>query len=217
MKIIDDLDSEPLQMECIKDQWVRPELFEGPPTIIDCGFKYGEFTIPFLKKYGGKAICLEPASESRQIYLNSKDSKLGLDISLHPVALWTKNEKLTFYVLENQMCSNSVFKRKPSPRRGGKVFTRIVDTMTLEDCVEKCGGSVDLLKVDIEGAEWDVFFDTPPEWLFPIKQISMELHTEFSRGRSVQDLIFLLESRGFKMNIKHHRNPKRPIIYGAKL
>ena len=207
-----------MKSECIVGQWLIPGLLSKDPIIIDCGFKYGEFAIPFLKKYGGKAICLEPTSESVDIFLKSENSNIGLNIDLYTAALWLNNEKLTFYVLEKQMSSNSVFKRKPSKINKGKVFNRVVNTMTLEDCIKKCNGKpIDLLKVDIEGAEWEVFFNMPRTWLEPIQQISIELHTEFSGGKSVNNIISLLQKNGFKINKDTSaRNKKRLVIYGAK-
>ena len=52
-----------------------------------------------------------------------------------------------------------------------------VPTISLEELwerekIEKC----DLLKCDIEGAEYEVFLNTPPEVLRQIKQMVMEWH-----------------------------------------
>src|SRR5205814_2116708 len=63
--------------------------------------------------------------------------------------------------------------------RTGSRASRFFDT--LENQIRKNGGAPEsaqrvIIKMDIEGAEWDAFLATPDELLASIPQISMEMH-----------------------------------------
>jgi len=83
---------------------------------------------------------------------------------------------------------------------------------TLSELISKCGGHIDVLKVDCEGAEWCIL----PTELKDIRRIEMEIHTgttkEWNNGisrkeaktivltsdnKSYKDYISMLESTGF--------------------
>jgi FkbM family methyltransferase len=70
-----------------------------------------------------------------------------------------------------------------------------VEMMTLEELMEGLRiESVDLLKLDCEGAEWDIL--PASERILPrVRQISMELHAE--RGWTAERLAGWLRARGF--------------------
>lgn len=59
----------------------------------------------------------------------------------------------------------------------------------------------DLLKIDCEGAEYEIFENTPTEIFAKIGAIFMEYHEHF--GRSHKELVKMLEAQGFK--VKNHQ------------
>jgi len=62
--------------------------------------------------------------------------------------------------------------------------------------VERC----DLLKVDIEGAEYDLFEKIPAELWQKIQRIVMEVHN--STAHSETEIVQVLERNGFKVHLK---------------
>ena len=86
--------------------------------------------------------------------------------------------------------------------RGDKFIK--VDVITLEDIfvmnrIQKC----DFLKMDCEGAEYGIIFNTSPKYLRRIRKISLEHHPV--DGYTKEDLINVLEGSGFivlKSNLK---------------
>ncbi len=55
--------------------------------------------------------------------------------------------------------------------------------MTVAQIMDASGFSeVDLLKLDIEGAEADLFRDGPPDWLKRVTNVAVELHDRFRPG-----------------------------------
>lgn len=57
--------------------------------------------------------------------------------------------------------------------------------------------SINFLKLDIEGSEFDLFLSRPA-WLNKVEQISMEIHPSFG---VVSDLVAVLEEVGFEVQI----------------
>ena len=58
--------------------------------------------------------------------------------------------------------------------------------------------SIDFLKLDCEGAEYEILFKCPDKILNRIKIISMEYH-EIDKKRNKKTLIRFLKSKGFKV------------------
>ena len=70
--------------------------------------------------------------------------------------------------------------------------------------------TVDFLKVDIEGSEFDLFFNRN-EWLPRVRRIAMEVHTEFGDPDSLRSL---LESNGFRVRLVDLNQRTVPRISG---
>lgn len=69
---------------------------------------------------------------------------------------------------------------------------------SLRAVVERVGGSIDFLKIDCEGAEWDIFSDK--EAIANVRAIRMEYH--LWDGRTVDDLRAVAAQLGFRISIK---------------
>ena len=70
-----------------------------------------------------------------------------------------------------------------------------VPQVSLATAVERLGGTVDLLKLDCEGAEWEMFDPAEP-WQH-IRNIRMEYH--LFHGETVQDVERNLNGLGFEV------------------
>ena len=75
-----------------------------------------------------------------------------------------------------------------------------VPGITLEQALESVGlAHCNLLKVDCEGAEYEIFFNTPPEVLERVERIIMEYHDNVIK-HSHTELITFLTHHGFAVN-----------------
>lgn len=73
-----------------------------------------------------------------------------------------------------------------------------VPKITLDQLMEKHQlTSIDFLKIDIEGSEFDLFRGYP-QWLTRVKRITMEVHQEFG---SCRELAEFLQGNGFDVTI----------------
>jgi hypothetical protein len=67
--------------------------------------------------------------------------------------------------------------------------------VTIETLIQRIGGSVDLLKLDCEGAEWEIL--KPSRCWAVVRNIRMEYHL-YERG-SVAELRAVLQDLGFQV------------------
>jgi len=57
---------------------------------------------------------------------------------------------------------------------------------------------IDLIKIDIEGAEWPLLFDSVPDWLNTVNFVAMELHEQPGRG-SFDQVVQLMNTYGLRL------------------
>jgi hypothetical protein len=61
--------------------------------------------------------------------------------------------------------------------------TACVPSITIGDILDQIGGQpIDLLKLDIEGSEFDLFSKNAGQWLDRVKVIAIEFHDRFRPG-----------------------------------
>lgn len=63
--------------------------------------------------------------------------------------------------------------------------------------IERAGGQIDILKMDCEGGEWDIFEDTD-SWKH-VNSLTMEYHLWAKEGSTQNDIVAILERLGFKI------------------
>ncbi len=79
---------------------------------------------------------------------------------------------------------NTVFHAECVGDTGETVDGRVFDTMASQFAKNGDGSKRIVLKIDVEGAEWDSFLTVPDKVLAQIDQIAVEFH--WIRGREVQ-------------------------------
>ena len=76
-----------------------------------------------------------------------------------------------------------------------------VKSISLKDIfIDNKLNKIDFLKIDCEGAEYKILFNTPKKVLKKIKKIALEYHQ--MDGFSVEDLKEFLSNNGFKVILK---------------
>ncbi|HVD43228.1 MAG TPA: FkbM family methyltransferase, partial [Gaiellaceae bacterium] len=83
------------------------------------------------------------------------------------------------------------FRLDPSGDRG-------VEARTLDELTDLFDGNADFVKMDIEGAEWDVV-QAPGEWPGRVGSLLIEIHgTEGRRQAGIDEMMGYLRDKGFK-------------------
>jgi FkbM family methyltransferase len=149
------------------------------PVIVDCGANVGMASLFFKWIYpNAKIYAFEPQPKTFG-YLKNNIEKNGLkDIQIFNLALSNENGKIDFYIDDSANLMGSILESRVS---GTKVE---VECRKLSDIVKE---PIDLLKVDVEGAETLIMSDIIQNNLLnkkQIKQILMEYHHKIPNQKS---------------------------------
>jgi len=148
-------------------------------TVIDLGANIGTFAL-FLEHIapGIRVHCFEPAADTRaRLAKNIEANHLDGFVSIYPFAIGGAPGILQLAaarIAAQRSVHASHFTLPPDSAKPEEV-----ECITLTDVMRLTNASrVDLLKIDIEGAEVDVLESVAPEVLKPVKRIALEYHDE---------------------------------------
>lgn len=186
-------------------------------TVLDLGCHKGYFITGLLSNGISikKAICVDPLLENfnnfkENIKLNNKlYKKRVVKLLFEASALSTKNGKSVFFVT-----SNSVSHSLKDPSERAKVINRFeVNTITIKSLFKKYKlNEIDLIKIDIEGTEFDLFRSPDINKLLKNKYLVMEIHPD--KNNNPNEIIKVLKSFGF--TIKYPNPGYKDLIFASK-
>jgi FkbM family methyltransferase len=151
-----------------------------PKVIVDAGANIGLASIYFANKYpGAKIIAIEP--EASNFELLKENVAQYPNIVPIQAALWDKNEEID--VIDPGLGKWGFMTEKSDY---SKTLTgnncHAVSAMTVAKIMQDYNLSkIDILKIDIEGAEKEVFSDTS-SWIEKVDSIIIELHERMKAG-----------------------------------
>ena len=149
----------------------------GERTIVDLGANIGLSSIHFANRYpDARIISVEPDPENfRLLLLNTKAYPA---ITAVKAAIWSADRNLSIHDPGRGPWGMKVAEGSPQ----NQIEVRGV---TMQSLIEEHGlKSIDILKIDIEGAEADVFSNSCAAWLDMVKVIVIELHDRYAAGCS---------------------------------
>ncbi len=160
-------------------------------TIVDAGSNIGLTSLKFLSFFPNAAIfCLEPDSANFKIL--NENLKNYQNITLLNKALWYKNEMVSLNnnFRDGQEWSRSVSSNVDSDSK--------IEGITLNELIQNNNlTSIDLIKIDIEGAEARIFKpENDLSFLDKVKIISIEIHNEFNCRENIYEI---LRGNGFRL------------------
>jgi len=188
--------------EIFVDRLYDVSLLSSTPRIVDCGSNIGMSLLFFKEMYpGARVIGFEPHPLVFRALQDNVSRNALNDVVLHQVALGDSKGTIEFFVDESKpgALNMSVFQGK-----GHTAITVPVDLLSSHIDAE-----VDLLKLDIEGAEEMVLKDLADRGkLQLVKYIACEYHHH--RDRNVDRLsrtLGILEQAGFGYHLGAYRPP----------
>ncbi|MEY8848348.1 FkbM family methyltransferase [Psychroserpens sp. XS_ASV72] len=171
------------------------------PIIIDCGANMGLSLVYFKSIYPkAKILAFEP-DESVLPFLekNIKSQQLS-GVVLYKNAVWKSDEELTFYTDSGMGGRVGVSYDNQEPVK--------IKALRLRTFLEQ---PVDMLKIDIEGAEYVVLNDCK-DVLGNVKNLFVEYHSEIGDEQHLDDILQILKQNGFRYHLKESFSRKKPFI-----
>ena len=140
-----------------------------PKIIFDIGANIGIETIRFLKLFpNAKVVSIEAEKENYELLnLNIRNYKNVLTLN---AAIWNKQTKVR---IKNKSKNSSESFYVCEENNNSSIAE--IDALTIETVVRKFSvSSIDILKIDIEGAENIIFDETCDNWISLVKIIVTE-------------------------------------------
>lgn len=143
------------------------------PVLVDVGAHIGCFAVAFATRHPrARAHCYEP-TPSTGAYLDRNVEQNGLDgrVQVHHSAVAAASGVLVMADNGTGSGHNGVLHLGEE----GAVSIE-VPSVGLEDVVAAAGGRIDVLKMDAEGAEYDVVLNASPQVWSSVGRVVMEYH-----------------------------------------
>lgn len=149
----------------------------SPKTIVDAGANIGMTSIFFANKYPEAKIIAIEAETSNFNVLVENVRPYPTIMPVH-AALWNRDGEISVGEPDpaSGVSGNWAFVTREGP--GVKVRAITVNTLMREMQIQ----AVDLMKIDIEGAEKEVFEDA--DWIKSVRCMMIELHDRYRPGCS---------------------------------
>ena len=166
-----------LQNIFLDQEYVTP--FDvNPKLIIDGGANIGMSTLFFSQKYPrARIVAVEPEISNFEIL--KKNCEGTPNVTLINAALWPTDQALAIRDSGAEKWAFSVAQRNNSTATGS------ISAVTIPGLLRQLGLEyIDILKLDIEGAERELFAEGAESWLGSVGQIIIELHDRFVYGCS---------------------------------
>lgn len=202
-----------LFMEIFLQHYYALEKTDAPIRVIDCGANIG-VSLLYIKLMAPHAHvkCFEPNPSACEILeKNIKANGWGDAITVYPYALAKTKGVAELYIdRDRERNSGASLSKYLAQKRQLDAIS--VNTVCLSDYID---GPVDFLKMDIEGAEFDVLEDLAEKnKLASISQIQLEYHyhPEFF-PRPLSDMLALLERAGFQTKTKATSSSRASMVY----
>jgi FkbM family methyltransferase len=160
-------------------------------VIIDAGAHRCEFANAMAQKWGASVVSLEPNEALYPAYIDPR-------VRLLRAALADQDGEAIFTIDGNPEASRIIHNNGSAAAEGVSVQTR-----SLASLLGEFGAAgVELLKLDIEGAEYPVLMNATREVLAQFKQISVEFHPFDAKNSADLAKIRAVISRMYELGFK---------------
>jgi len=164
-------------------------------TVLDIGGQIGVFSV-YIAERAGRVFSFEPVPGNFQMLKeNIRLNKLEKKIIPFNLAVSDKKGKEKIFLHNENSGAHSIYYK-------GKEFveakTTTLKDIFLEKNIEKC----DLIKMDIEGAEYGVLYNLDEKIFIKIERIAMECHELNNEKMNWKHMKKFLESKGYKVKFR---------------
>lgn len=199
-QVIDGLSFAWQYKEIFTDEFYRFETREATPVIYDCGANIGMSIAYFRQHYPtARIIAFEADPGVGNVLANNLQANSIHNVKLINKAVWISADGVDFGAGEadaGSMYSAEDRQHVPS--------VRLRDYLLNEP-------RIDMLKMDIEGAEADVLADCH-DALGNVQNMFIEYHSYVGHPQALAGILTLLETNGFRYYVDTNQHRVRPFI-----
>lgn len=173
------------------------------PIIIDCGSNIGMSVIYFKRLYpNSKVFAFEP-DPTLFAMLSTNISNFSFDsVELNQAAVWINEDGIDFR-------TEGGHSGRISDNKDDKGIV-VVPSIRLKNLLVSFD-TIDMLKMDIEGAEADVLFDCG-KLLDKCEHVFIEYHSRHDKKQELHDILKLFSDMGFRYHVHEAFVRKHPFI-----
>jgi len=185
-------------------------------TILDIGGHFGYFAMfaAMNSAPDSRVVTIEPSTRNITV-LQSNIATPGLSqVTAVQGAVADKAGTLDLHVSKAHNCS--LYADHAQALAPGKAMsTEQVSVFSLADIVEQHGlETIDVMKLDCEGAEYPIIYNTPVEVLWRVRVIMMEFHDTKDAERDGLSMVRQLVAKGFRVVVFRHLPTMMNLNYG---
>ncbi len=186
--------------EIFVDNVYKFDSYDDEPLIYDCGANVGLSCLYFKCRFPKAKIKAFEADPDISKILKSNLSRNNIqNIEIFDQAVWVDDDGVKF---------NSDGADGGSVVSSEKSIT--VNSVRLRELIA-CESKIDLLKIDIEGAEFDVLRDCR-EFLGNVDNIFVEYHSRNGSAQRLSEILGFLQNAGFRYYIESVSKRNCPFI-----
>lgn len=187
----------------VRDESYRFVAGRPDPFIVDCGANVGVTVLYWKRLYpAARVLAFEPDPALFRL-LGANVRAFGLaDVTLLERAVWISDRELEFWFEGTDGGRLVDAGEAPPGERGTVGAVRLRDYL---DC------DVDLLKVDIEGAEVDVILDCADR-LGRVRALCVEYHSFRNREQRLDELLTVLRRAGYRVHVRPVNVSRQPFV-----
>jgi FkbM family methyltransferase len=170
----------------IRDHWV----------VADLGGHKGIFAVfSATRAKGVKVFSFEPSPENFALLTSNLQRNKLTNVKAFNVAVSNRDGESTLHITPEAWSNTLLEGPESESRSAGDVR---VETWSLSRVLRTIGSPVDLVKMDIEGMEYQSLLSCPPEDLRSVARIAMEYHHDPSpHPHTISELVQFLNANGF--------------------
>lgn len=199
-----------LAEDCYRLEWFTHHLAPGA-GVVDIGAHVGSFSVWLARLRPGLRTAAFEAIPSTYAYLtrNLADNGVADRVSAHNVAVAAEDGSLRLGDHGAARVDNGV---KVLDEPGARSVE--VPAVSLATAFSRVGAPVELVKVDCEGAEYDIVLASPPALWSPVRRVVVEYHD--IPGHSWEELRHFLGDVGLREVRREPTGPRLGLAWLAR-